>query len=265
MHAHDQLDDLRVKSDLPLTFVISYPRSGNTMLMRTLAPLLDAHIFEAMPGVPDYFNKADYTRNYPNIRLVKDHVAHAHYRDDSAIMLIRDGRDVVVSLAYMTLKRGRHSFSAKSDLPDFIRWLSREYPFGDWSSHMRQVRHLASGQDKLLVRYEDILSKDGANVFAQIVRFSVRGLSLSESSIANAYHSRDNVLEQIKNAPGNEFWGIGAEFTPDSMFYEWSKNRKGSSWRQSWDAEAKKAFHDTGATDFLIEYGYETDPDWWRQ
>ena len=48
------------------------------------------------------------------------------------------------------------------------------------------------------------------------------------------------------------------------MFYEWSLNRKGSNWRETWDQAAKRAFHETGATEALMELGYETEPNWWR-
>lgn len=90
---------------------------------------------------------------------------------------------------------------------------------------------LRESPDKFLVRYGDLIASDDTFIGSWI------------SSI----HDR---------------WGFGHTFEPESMFYEWSLNRKGSNWRQTWDKAAKRAFHETGATELLMG---ETDPDWWRQ
>lgn len=106
----------------------------------------------------------------------------------------------------------------------------------------------------------------GPRAYIDFVNFLDPDHRFSEERLIRGYDTRDKVFEGVKNNPNaNRSWGIGAEFPPESLFHEWSNNRQGSSWRQAWDAEAKKAFHETGATEFLIEYGYESDPDWWRQ
>jgi len=257
--------DAPVQSTMPLAFVVSYPRSGNTLIIQSLAGVLQAQIFEGMPDGMVPFSKAAYPKTYPFPRLIKDHVARPCYFNDRTLLIIRDGRDTMVSLAYMSHKVGQHGFVGKGELADFIRWLDRDYPYGGWAQHMRQVAHLLTGPDKKLVKYGEFLSDGGLAVFEDIVRFVDPGLRVSIDDIRAAYTGRGAIFENLrKNAVANASWGIGAEFEPDSLFYEWSQNRQGSSWRQSWDKAAKKAFHDTGATEFLIEYGYETDPQWWR-
>jgi len=49
------------------------------------------------------------------------------------------------------------------------------------------------------------------------------------------------------------------------MFHEWSLNWQGTNCCGAWDAAAKLAFHEAGATELLMELGYETDPDLWWQ
>jgi hypothetical protein len=60
-------------------------------------------------------------------------------------------------------------------------------------------------------------------------------------------------------------WGIVEDDLTGSMFEAWQQSRGKSNWRASFDRAAAKAFHDTGGTEMLIELGYESDPDWWKQ
>lgn len=61
-----------IQSDQPLVFVISYPRSGNTPLIQTVAALLGAQVFAGVPHSLTPFAKQLYPRHYPLVRLVKD-------------------------------------------------------------------------------------------------------------------------------------------------------------------------------------------------
>lgn len=256
--------DEPVQSDRPLTFVCSYPRSGNTVAIQLAAAVLQAQVLEGMPNSMIPFSKRIYPKSYPYVRLIKDHVARYIYRRDRVALIVRDGRDCMVSLAFMTLKDQMHDFSNRGELADFIRWLDAGYPFGGWARFMRDAAVLRKFDDKCVLRYEDLMV--GPDAFVDFVRFLEPEICLDRDHIVKAYGNRARVFDAVKHNPrANRAWGIGLEFPADSLFYEWSENRQGSSWRQSWDRDAKKAFHETGATQFLMEYGYETDPDWWRQ
>jgi hypothetical protein len=255
-------ENLPVQSSRPFAFVVSYPRSGNTLIIQQLASALQGQIFAAMEGIMTPFSKLAYPKDYPFPRLVKDHVARLKYRPDKAVIVIRDGRDTMISLAHMTLMRGLHDFKRHDQLADFIKWTAEHYHFRSWANHMRAVRNLLSGPDKLVVRYEEYLS--GPQTLIDLVRFIDPENTIPDQFFASIYAERDAIFNNIRSRPAAKEWGLVSAFEPDSLFYEWSQNRKGSSWRQSWDAEAKKAFHETGATEFLLEYGYETDADWWR-
>lgn len=255
--------DAAVVSNLPFAFVCSYPRSGNTLATRTAAQLFHAQIFEGNPGSLQPFDKRLYPKIYPYIRLVKDHVARPIYKNDRVAFIVRDGRDCMISLAYMTHKSGGHPFTKRGQLTDFIRWLDRDYPFGGWARHMRDVTALKSDPNKHVVRYEDLIAE--FETFREYIQFIAQGQTISEQRIKRTFDNKGRIRETVENNPrANKSWGYGASFEPDSLFFDWSTQRTKSSWRQSWDAEARKAFHETGATEHLIAFGYETDPHWWK-
>jgi len=54
------------------------------------------------------------------------------------------------------------------------------------------------------------------------------------------------------------------EFDKGSLFYACSKNRSGSNWKETMEARAKRTFHEMEGTPYLLEFSFETDPDWWR-
>ncbi len=264
IYRHGQNDiQARTVSAAPLAYFVSYPRSGNTLATRLAANATSGQVFSAMKEGYAPFSKRIYPKNYPLPRLIKDHVAHLHYKNDRCVLVVRDGRDTTISLAFMTLQNRLHSFADKSELADFIRWVSQSYVFGDWATHARNLMQLLTGPDKFLVRYEDLVASD--ETFIGIVDFFDPGNRLPRAHLSQLFKERDTVAERIKSRPAvNDQWGFGQTFEPGSMFHEWSLNRQGSSWREAWDAAAKRAFHETGATELLIEFGYETDPDWWR-
>ena len=251
------------QSTAPIAYFVSYPRSGNTLATRLTARATQGQIFSAMSDGFSPFSKSIYPKSYPLPRLIKDHVAHRHYLGDKCVLIVRDGRDTVTSLAFMTLQQGQHEFTNRFQIADFIRWVAKSYVFGSWAAHVEDMMTLRDRPDKLLVRYEDLTTN--SETFRQIIDFFDPGNKLPREHLIEIFDERDAVAKKIHESPAvNEQWGFGKTFEPDSMFYDWSLNRKGSSWRLSWDKAAKRAFHETGATEALIALGYETDCNWWR-
>jgi hypothetical protein len=170
----------------------------------------------------------------------------------------------MISLAYMTHKQGYHNFVRRDQLADFITWLDQAYPFGGWAKHMRDMQALLSDNStKFVTRYEDVMAVP--QPFFDFIRFLDPDHGLDEARMRQSYDARASIIEEVKSHPSaNKSWGIDAQFDPDSLFFEWSNNRGGSTWRATWDAAARKRFHETGATDFLMECGYEYDKNWWH-
>lgn len=226
----------RAESLHPIYFCISYPRSGVTRFTHELKERTGGDIFFASAKSMIPFDKRWYPRAYPRIRIVKDHRPLKQYLHDDGYLLVRDGRDCMVSLAWMMRERGQHQFFKKEELADFIHWTETDYGYGSWARHTRRMLALKEGGHKEIVRYEEKSSK---------------------KSIAE--HMSDKA-EGTRRA-----WGIVDDDLTGSMFEAWQQSRGKSNWRASFDRAAAKAFHDTGATEMLIELGYESDPDWWKQ
>lgn len=226
----------RAESLHPIYFCISYPRSGVTRFTHVLKERTGGDIFFASANNLMPFDKRWYPRAYPRIRIVKDHRPLKQYLHDDGYLLVRDGRDCMVSLAWMTRERGQHQFFKKEELADFIRWIETDYGYGSWARHTRRMLALKDGGHKEIVRYEEKSSK---------------------KSIAE---HMSNKGEETRRA-----WGIVEDDLTGSMFEAWQQSRGKSNWRASFDRAAAKAFHDTGGTEMLIELGYETDAEWWKQ
>ncbi|MEW5963641.1 MAG: hypothetical protein AB1749_08750 [Pseudomonadota bacterium] len=223
----------RAESLHPIYFCISYPRSGVTRFTHELKERTGGDIFFASDKSPIPFDKRWYPRAYPRVRIVKDHRPLRRYLHDDGYLLVRDGRDCMVSLAWMTRECGQHQFFKKEELADFIRWTKTGYGYGSWAQHTRQLLALKAGGSKEIVRYEEASAQ----------------------------------LDRFKGAPADvrRKWGIVDDDLTGSMFEAWQQSRGKSNWRASFDRAAAKAFHNTGATEMLIELGYETDAEWWKQ
>lgn len=246
--------DAPLESSQPIIVCIAYPRSGLTFSISTVGRMIGgAHRFTALPHSIEPFDKRWYPKGYPKPRVIKDHRADPCYRPDTCVMIVRDGRDCMASLAWMTLADKRHAFKERHEMADFIRWIDSSYPFGSWGPHSMAVLDLAGhdSEKKTLLRYESF--RDAVHIPAD-----------------NGHLDGHAALEQTStelgmNAETRTLWGLGINLPPNSMFEAWQANRGGSNWRQTFNRAAAKAFHETGATEPLIRLGYETDEAWWRQ
>ena len=131
--------------------------------------------------------------------------------------------------------------------------------FGSWADFAANSVARRGQPHCLVEKYEEVIAHSGA--LRRIFEFAFDGEPVDQRRVDRVHQTADETIKRLKS---NKPWGYDQRFPPDSMFCEWSQNRTGSSWRQSWDAAAKKAFHESGATDYLIEFGYETDANWWR-
>ncbi len=251
-----------VKSKRPFCFVVSYPRSGSTLVLDAIRRYGGTDWLEAFDGLVQ-FDKRFYPHAYPLRRVVKDHVLRHEYDRDRTAIVMRDGRDTVISLAYMSGAYGEHPFRRKDEIADFIRFTQDGYGFGSWAAFAAKVVGRRGQPHCLVEKYEDVIA-DG-RALRRIFEFVFDGDPVDHRRVDRLHGTAERTIEWLKAETLNKSWGYGEHFPAHSMFYEWSQSRMGSSWRQSWDAAARKAFHETGATDYLVEFGYETDTDWWRQ
>lgn len=239
-------------------YVMEFPKSGGSWVARMTDDLL------AGAGGPTGFGAG---------RVLRDHWRYSpHLRP--AVYVVRDGRDVVVSLyfyhqreltfggmraaladAYLrdTLGAGYDLDDTQGNLPAFIDSL-RSRPFGGLlrASGSRRLlgwpEHVAEWIDKpgvLVTRYEDLLA-DTAREMGRVARHLGREPSEMELAELAARHSFEATSGR---RPGHE----------DRAAHQ----RKGiaGDWRNHFTPEAARAFAGYGGT-VLVGLGYETDAGW---
>jgi Sulfotransferase domain len=157
------------------TFLVSYPKSGNTWVRFLLANLIHPdetvgfdNINRLLPA-PGVLSKR-FLRSLPRPRVLKSHETF-DVRFRKVIYLVRDPRDVVVSEYHFNLKK--RYIDPDVSLEQFIkRFIAGETSsYGSWWEHAAgwiAARH--GNSSFLLVRYEDLLA-DAIGETAKIANF----------------------------------------------------------------------------------------------
>ena len=146
------------------TFLVSYPKSGNTWTRLLIANLLS-------PGQPADFrainrlvpDPASETKRH-FIRMPRPRVIKSHFvfdpRYPRVIYIVRDPRDVVLSEYHY--QRKTRNIDDRSPLEDYVRrFIAGEtYPEnGSWGEHVTGWLSARDGDPRfLLLRYENMLS-----------------------------------------------------------------------------------------------------------
>src|SRR5271163_4694791 len=145
------------------TFLVSYPKSGNTWVRFLLANLLHpnetvgfANINRLLPA-PGVLSKR-FLRSLPRPRILKSHETF-DVRFRKVIYLVRDPRDVAISEYHFDLKK--RYIEPDLSLEQFVK----RFIAGETSSYSSWWEHAASwiatrqgNPAFLLVRYEDLLA-----------------------------------------------------------------------------------------------------------
>ena len=159
------------------TFLVSFPRSGNTWTRFLVCNLLDPDhpvTFAALESrIPEIYDVPDHVlRRFPRPRVIKSHESFdPRYR--KIIYIVRDPRDVAVSYYEFQLKR--RVISDSCSLKEFVpRFMESEFEptTGCWRDHV--LSWLATRQSKpsfLLLRYEDMQQRthDSATKIAEFL------------------------------------------------------------------------------------------------
>ena len=157
------------------TFLVSYPKSGNTWVRFLLANLIHpnetvgfVNINRLLPA-PGVLSKR-FLKSLPRPRILKSHEPFdARFR--KVIYLVRDPRDVAVSEYHFDLKK--RYIAADMTLEQFIKpFLAGETSsYGSWWEHVASWVGTRHGNPRfLLARYEDLLA-DPIGETAKIAEF----------------------------------------------------------------------------------------------
>jgi Sulfotransferase domain len=159
------------------TFIVSYPRSGNTWTRFLIANLLHpaeqisfANIERLIPDAEAQSSR--YVKRLPSPRVIKSHQYFDH-RYPKVIYIVRDPRDVVVS--YYDFSRKYRSiddgFPLDAFVSDFVHGSLSSATWGTWAQNVGTWIAARYGRpDFLLLRYEDLLTNT-VRELAAIARF----------------------------------------------------------------------------------------------
>jgi hypothetical protein len=171
------------------TFLVSFPRSGNTWTRFLICNLLDPdhpiNFAEMESRIPEiYFVTDRKLRACPRPRVIKSHECFDP-RYKRVIYIVRDPRDVLISYYEFQLKR--RVISDDCNLEQFLpRFMDSEIEpkIGSWRDHV--VSWVATRGDQsnfLLLRYEDMLANT-QNEATKIASFL--GLKSNPERVARA-------------------------------------------------------------------------------
>ncbi len=148
------------------TFIVSYPRSGNTWTRFLVANLVYpgktvtfANIESLIPDCEALSSRT--VKRVPRPRLIKSH-EYFDPRYKKVIYIVRDPRDVALSYYDFSRKyrqiEDRHPLT--SYVSDFVAGRLSSAGWGTWEENVASWVHTRSGRPGfLLLRYEDMLSQ----------------------------------------------------------------------------------------------------------
>ena len=171
------------------TFLVSFPRSGNTWTRFLVCNLINpddpvnfAQLESRIPEI--YFVTDRKLRSFPRPRVIKSHECFDP-RYKRIVYIVRDPRDVFISYYEFQLKR--RVISDDCSLEEFLpRFMDSEIEpkIGSWRDHVVSWTATRAGQKNfLLLRYEDMIA-DPREESTKIASFL--GLDCSPDRIALA-------------------------------------------------------------------------------
>jgi hypothetical protein len=149
------------------TFIVSYPKSGNTWMRFLIAnlihqndPVTFANIEQVIPHCEGQSKR--FFKTMPRPRFIKCHECFDP-RYPKVIYIVRDPRDVVVSQYYFQRKGGAidDSYPIERFVTRFVAGeTSRPPRYGSWADNVASWLALRQSSPRfMLIRYEDILAQ----------------------------------------------------------------------------------------------------------
>jgi hypothetical protein len=159
------------------TFIVSYPRSGNTWTRFLIAnlvhpeqPVTFASIERLIPDCEAMSSR--YVKRVPRPRIVKSH-EYFDPRYKKVIYIVRDPRDV--ALSYYDFSRKfwhiEDSYPLVRFVSDFVAGRLSSFDWGTWGENVSSWFYTRNGRPEfLLLRYEDMLSNTQGEL-VKVARF----------------------------------------------------------------------------------------------
>lgn len=192
------------------TFIVSYPRSGNTWTRFLLANLLFADRLVTFANIEELIPDAEaqssrYMKRVPSPRVIKSHEYFDH-RYPRVLYIVRDPRDVALSYYNFSRKYRQipDDYGLERYVDDFVAGKLTSSPWGTWGEN---VGTWVAARDRspnfLLVRYEDLTEHTEAEL-AKVAKFFGLDSSLETLRAAIAKSSADR-LRELEKKEGTEW------------------------------------------------------------
>lgn len=192
------------------TFIVSYPRSGNTWTRFLIANLLHAQeevTFGSIEQqVPDSEAQSrSQLRRIPRPRFIKSH-QYFHPRYRKVVYIVRDPRDVCLSY-YDFQRKYRHiedGYPLADYVSDFVKGNMISASWGTWRENAASWIYARGGTPEfLLLRYEDMIA-DTLNQMARLARFL--GAENSSAALERAIVQSDaDRMRKLEQTQGGEW------------------------------------------------------------
>jgi hypothetical protein len=233
------------------TFLVSYPKSGNTWVRFLLAHLIhssdqngvDFNTIQSI--IPEVIRNDDVIATLPRPRIMKSHGYRIRY--PRLIYILRDARDVYVS--YYFYRRNR--LPEGTSFRDFLA-LDQHYPCR-WGEHVQfWLQDSFDPQTTLIVRYEDLIHNCEIEL-QRMVKFL--NLDVSYEMLQGAIaRSSFHQMRQIELERGRPYQAQeGADL--------FVREGKVGGWREFFGEEEKQIFNEREGN-LLVKFGYAKDLNW---
>lgn len=237
----------------------SYPRSGSTWLRFVIADI-------ASQGTDvDFLNIADLSaplgshRDAPALidgrgRFIKTHESFRAFPWFTArgLYLVRDGRDVAVSLYHWLRRWNVYRGPFEDYLPAFLH--GRVVNYGSWQEHVASWQGAAARRSGSIVvlRYEDLLGSDGA----EILRHTLVQIGWDVPAEVVELAMKRNVFEKMKQKGADaDAHGTSPRKQADTSVPVVRKGSVGQ-WREVFSDDQTRMFKDAAGRS-LERSGYE--------
>ncbi len=212
------------------TFLVSYPKSGNTWARFLIANLLRPQENVGFSNIHDIIPGIDVVPHRHMLRLSRPRIIKSHQYFDPryrrVVYIIRDPRDVALSEYHSQRKSKR--IDDQHPIEKFVRgFLAGEScDYGSWGEHASSWLSTRYGHPGfLLVRYEDML-QDTARELARMASFL--GLDASSERIEQAVsRSRVDKMRSLEKSQADVF-NATKDTRQDILFV---RSAKAGGWR----------------------------------
>ena len=239
------------------TFLVSYPRSGNTwtrfLIANLVYPSASVSFTNIETLIPDTSSQSSRAlRRTPRPRLIKTHEYFDH-RCRKVICIVRDPRDVVLSY-YDFQRKYRHiadGYPMPSYVNDFVSGNLNSRDWGTWGENVASWYYTrGKSKDFLLLRYEDMM-EDPARELARVAGFLNIETDPARIEQAVRRSSADKMREMEKRE--SKDWVATKKHRQDIPFVRVAKS---GGWREKLPAECVAQIEHAWG-DLMRELGYQ--------